>query len=125
MTSGTPTAHTALLAHARTTALYPRDDPAWHWGRTQYAVWVVALDDPAILGPLQRAQAHFADLCYHPWARQLHVTVFVSGFWVDRARWADDYTPAQRRAQQHPLLPTSPRESRLSIAYSHLRQRTQ
>jgi hypothetical protein len=103
MSSGTPTDHAAFLALARTTALHHRDYRAWHRGRTHYAVWIIDFDEPDILTPLQSARAHFADLFYQPSARQLPVTVFVSGFWVDRSQWEDDYTPAQCRAQQDRL----------------------
>ena len=103
MTSGTPTDRAAFLALEKTTAIQQRDYRAWHRGRTHYAVWVIDFEEPDILTHLHRAREHFADILYKPFARHLHVTVSVSGFWVDSPQWDDDYTPAQYRAQQRRL----------------------
>lgn len=93
----------AFLALERTTAFSPGDYPSWHRGRSRYAVWIVDGETDAILAYSTQARAHFADVLYTPYRRQLHVTVFVSGFWVETPRWDDDYSPAQRLAQQRCL----------------------
>lgn len=93
----------AFLALERTTPFHPGDYPTWHRGRSRYAVWVVELDEPGVLAYLARAREPFADMLYQPFLRQPHVTVFVSGFWVETPQWDDDYSPTQRRAQQRCL----------------------
>ncbi|MGE3541069.1 MAG: 2'-5' RNA ligase family protein [Candidatus Tectimicrobiota bacterium] len=93
----------AFLALGRTTAIQRQDYSAWHRGRAWYAVWVVDFVDVDILAYLRQLREHFADMLFNPCARQPHVTVFVSGFWVQQAQWDDDYTPAQYQAQQRRL----------------------
>lgn len=95
--------HTSFLALGRTTPLHTGDYPAWHRGRSTYAVWTIDLVEPDILAYLQRTREHFADLLVHPSRRQPHVTVFVSGFLVEHAQWDDDYTLAQCCAHKQRL----------------------
>ncbi|MGP1665432.1 MAG: hypothetical protein ACTS5I_05880, partial [Rhodanobacter sp.] len=76
-----------------------RDYPEWHRGRLRYGVWVVLVDEPALLSYLREARQQLADLL-HPCAeRQPHLSVFVCGFEAPACIANDDFSPAQWQDQ--------------------------
>jgi hypothetical protein len=79
-----------------------RDYPQWRRGRLRYGVWVVPLDDPALLDYVSGAREQLADLLHPGPRRQPHLTVFVCGFHGEGER-DDDFPPA-RLEQQVALL---------------------
>lgn len=77
-----------IAAPAQTQAADLRDYPEWHRGRQRYGVWIVPVDDPALLAYMADARAQLADLLHPSPRRQAHVTVYVCGF--DGAGERDD-----------------------------------
>lgn len=82
-----------------------RDYPRWHRGRPHYAVWMVEVQQPALLAYIQHLQEQLADLLHPPGARQPHLTLFVCGFPQASQRYADDFTPARLDSQLQHLRP--------------------
>lgn len=82
-----------------------RDYPRWHRGRPHYAVWMVEVQQPALLAYIQQLQEQLADLLHPPGARQPHLTLFVCGFPQANQRYADDFTPARLDSQLQHLRP--------------------
>jgi len=80
-----------------------RDYPEWHRGRERYGVWVVPIDDAALMGYIEQARHQLADLLHSSPLRQPHLTVFVCGF-HQQQRVADDDFPTERLQQQLRLL---------------------
>ena len=79
-----------------------RDVPEWHRGRGRYGVWVVPVQDAALLDYLDAAREQLADLIHSSPRRQPHLTVFVCGFHGEDRE--DDDFPPQRLARQIALL---------------------
>ncbi|PMQ02814.1 hypothetical protein DyAD56_22045 [Dyella sp. AD56] len=79
-----------------------RDYPEWHRGRGRYGVWVVPVQDAALLDYIDTAREHLADLIHPSPRRQPHLTVFVCGFHGEGVE--DDDFPPQRLARQVALL---------------------
>ncbi|PWK87772.1 2'-5' RNA ligase family protein [Fulvimonas soli] len=76
-----------------------RDYPEWRRGRTRYGIWMIPVEEPALLAYLRDARRRLADLLHPCPRRQPHLTLFVCGF-ESAARVADDdFTPAQLRRQ--------------------------
>ena len=76
-----------------------RDFPEWHHGRETYAVWVLRLEDEAILDKFKRAREHLDGYLIEPYRRQPHITLFVCGFLVEAPQYNDDFTQMQLNAQ--------------------------
>lgn len=89
-------------APAQTLVADLRDYPEWRQGRLRYGVWVVPVDDPALLDYIRAARDQLADLLHPSPRRQPHLTVFVCGFHGEGQR--DDDFPPRRLEQQVALL---------------------
>lgn len=76
-----------------------RDFLEWHRGRETYAVWVLRMDGPSILGKFESARKHLDRYLLEPYRRQPHITLFVCGFLVDAPQYNDDFTTTQLQAQ--------------------------
>lgn len=76
----------------------PRDYPEWRRGRSRYGVWMLPVDNPAVLARIELLKRELADLL-HPSRRQPHITLFVCGFAQPHRRYDDDFTPAQLARQ--------------------------
>lgn len=79
-----------------------RDYPEWHKGRSRYAIWMVPVDCPRVLGYIAEVTEQLADLL-HPTRRQPHLTVFVCGFEQPGRVNDDDFTPGQLQRQLEAL----------------------
>lgn len=76
-----------------------RDFPEWHHGRETYAVWVLRMEEDAILDKFKSAREHLDGYLLVPYRRQPHITLFVCGFLADTSKYNDDFTHAQLQAQ--------------------------
>jgi 2'-5' RNA ligase len=76
-----------------------RDYPEWHRGRTRYGLWMITVDDPALLDYIATVQHRLADLLHPMQQRQPHLTVFVCGFEQPARVANDDFSPMQLQAQ--------------------------
>ena len=79
-----------------------RDYPEWHRGRRRYGIWMLPVDDPALLDYIDAARAQLADLIHPSPRRQAHVTIYVCGF--HGAGDHDDDFPPHRLDRQVALL---------------------
>nr|WP_199039544.1 2'-5' RNA ligase family protein [Dyella sp. ASV24] len=79
-----------------------RDYPEWHRGRGRYGVWVIPVQDAALLDYIEATREQLADLIHPSPRRQPHLTVFVCGFHGEGV--ADDDFPSLRLARQVTLL---------------------
>lgn len=84
-----------------------RDFPEWHRGRARYALWMLAVEDAALLTHIRRLQAALADLLHPTGARQPHLTLFVCGFPAEHAVHDDDF-PGERLEAQCAALRAAP-----------------
>ncbi len=80
-----------------------RDYPEWHRGRPRYGLWMIPVEQPALLAYIAALQTQLADLLHPPGARQAHLTLFVCGFEQPRVQFDDDFPPARLAAQQAAL----------------------
>jgi 2'-5' RNA ligase len=76
-----------------------RDYPEWHRGRLRYGVWMIPVDDPALLDYIASAQRQLSDLLHPSLQRQPHLTVFVCGFEQPQCVADDDFSPLQLQGQ--------------------------
>jgi len=80
-----------FLAAGTTYANRDGDFSAWHRGRTHFAVWAIAVDDPRLTARLAEARLRFGTLLRGDYARQPHITLQVCGFPCRQAAATDDY----------------------------------
>ncbi|MCU1719622.1 2'-5' RNA ligase family protein [Pseudomonas sp. 5P_3.1_Bac2] len=92
-----------------------RDYPEWHKGRSRYGVWVLQVDNQAVLARIQEARQLLGDWLHPPGARQAHITLFVCGFSAAQAEHDDDFTDEQLAAQLNALQALSPPRFSLQI----------
>jgi 2'-5' RNA ligase len=76
-----------------------RDFPEWRRGREIYAVWVLRMEEDAILDKFKAAREHLNGYLLEPYHRQPHITLFVCGFLVEEPQYNDDFTRAQLQSQ--------------------------
>ena len=97
-----------------------RDFVAWHRGRPHYAVWAVALDDPAVDRRLAQLRAALRPLLLPAYAHQPHITLQLCGFVVAAPRRDDEFGAAHLQAQADALarLRLPPFELRIGGAFS-------
>jgi 2'-5' RNA ligase len=76
-----------------------RDYPEWHRGRLRFGVWMISVEDPALLDYIESAQRRLADLLHPSLQRQPHLTMFVCGFEQSACIADDDFSPMQLQAQ--------------------------
>ena len=89
----------AFLARERTWGPDPSERVAWHRGRERYAVWVVRLDDRAVVARAASLAASLGATIRPVEPRDLHVTVHVAGFPSDSPHHDDDVSWATLEAQ--------------------------
>lgn len=77
----------------------PGDYGGWHRGRSDYAVWLIRLDDNGIKQTIEAARRHMADYLLPSYNRQGHISLFVCGFLTKQRVHDDDYTEDQFRDQ--------------------------
>jgi 2'-5' RNA ligase len=103
-----------------------RDYPAWHRGRERYGVWIIPVDQPALLGYIDQAREQLADLLHACPRRQPHLTLYVCGFHQPESVEDDDFSPSQLHRQVELLdrdrgsacsLPLGPPDSFASAAF--------
>ncbi|KRW59323.1 2'-5' RNA ligase family protein [Pseudomonas sp. TTU2014-080ASC] len=82
-----------------------RDYPEWHKGRRRYGVWVITVNEPAVLSRIQQAREVLGDWLHPHGQRQAHITLFVCGFMADDQQHDDDFTHGQLSAQRAALEP--------------------
>lgn len=92
---------TASPTHTQVAEL--RDYPEWHRGRERYGLWLLPVDDAAVLDCIADARARLADLLHPCGQRQPHMTLFVCGF-PQATRVEDDDFPPGALEQQRDLL---------------------
>jgi len=63
-----------------TRAAQKRDYPEWHKNRPHYYLWAIDCDTALVNKRLQKYQAIFKDFLLHPYERQAHITLAISGF---------------------------------------------
>jgi 2'-5' RNA ligase len=93
-----------------------RDYPEWRRGRVRYGIWVVPIDDPAMLDYVASAQRLLADLLHPMVQRQPHLTVFVCGFERPACSLDDDFSLMQLQAQIRALHRTCETSFALPLA---------
>ena len=76
-----------------------RDYPEWHRQRQRYGVWIIPVNDPALLDYIEAARRRLADLLHPTQQRQPHLTLFVCGFEQPVHVADDDFSPAQLHDQ--------------------------
>jgi len=95
-----------------------RDYPEWHHGRTDYALWYIEIDQPALVEYLDAIKTHFSDFLLTSNQRQYHITLFVCGFLnTQRSPYNDDFSPEQFSQQVKSInkLQLEPFELELSL----------
>jgi 2'-5' RNA ligase len=92
-----------------------RDYPEWHKGRSRYGVWVLQVDNQAVLARLEQARQWLGDWLHPPGIRQAHITLFVCGFSAEQAAHDDDFTAPQLAAQLSALQALKPPRFSLHI----------
>jgi 2'-5' RNA ligase len=100
--------HRANTAEAFTLRNERRDFPQWHRGRPDYALWALDFDTAAIAPRMAAAQRHLAPWLLDGYVRQAHITLSLCGFPSPTPRHADDFGPAQLRAQLAALQQARP-----------------
>jgi 2'-5' RNA ligase len=100
--------HHASRAEAFTLRNERRDFPEWHLGRPDYALWALEFDSTAIAARMAAAQRHLAPWLLDGYVRQAHITLSLCGFPSALPRHADDFGPAQLRAQLAALQQVRP-----------------
>jgi 2'-5' RNA ligase len=76
-----------------------RDCPEWHRQRQRYGVWIIPVNDPALLDYIEAARRRLADLLHPTQQRQPHLTLFVCGFEQPAHVADDDFSPVQLHDQ--------------------------
>ncbi|ENX41307.1 2'-5' RNA ligase family protein [Acinetobacter sp. NIPH 2100] len=89
-----------LQAATELIATEVRDYPEWHFGRSNYALWYIDVDQPELIEYLDEIQAQFSDLLLPNPQRQFHITIFVCGFLTSTIKQYDDDFQIQQ-LQQH------------------------
>ncbi|MGR0303995.1 2'-5' RNA ligase family protein [Acinetobacter beijerinckii] len=73
-----------------------RDYPEWHHGRTDYALWYIEIDQPALVEYLNAIKTDFSDFLLTSNQRQYHITLFVCGFLnTHPSPYNDDFSAEQ------------------------------
>lgn len=81
-----------------------RDYPEWHFGRQNYALWYLEINDQKLVHYLDTLRSHFSDFLLEPHNRQYHVTLFICGFLTQAPKvYKDDFSLSEFE-QQRELL---------------------
>lgn len=76
-----------------------RDFVEWRQGRTQFAVWAIDLDLPALAALSDEYRQRLKHFLLADYVRQPHITLQIAGFPSALPRFADDFTADRRQAQ--------------------------
>lgn len=86
-----------------TYAAEKREYPEWHKNRPRYYLWAIDSDTVLVNKRLQKYHSLFKDLILHPYERQAHITLAISGFLSEHITHDDDITQAAITKQQATL----------------------
>lgn len=86
-----------------TYAAEKREYPEWHKNRPRYYLWAIDSDTVLVNKRLQKYHSLFNDLILHPYERQAHITLAISGFLSEHIIHDDDITQAAITKQQATL----------------------
>ena len=82
-----------------------RDYPEWHFGRQNYALWYLEINDQKIVDYLDALRAHFSEFLLEPNSRQYHITLFICGFLDHETRvYSDDFSLSEFEQQREILI---------------------
>jgi hypothetical protein len=87
-----------------TIASQQRDFSEWHLGRPLFAVWALALEDPALDVRLRQVRTALDGLLLRGYERQPHITLHVCGFPTTTARRNDDFAVDEIKVQIDALV---------------------
>ncbi|WP_119685632.1 2'-5' RNA ligase family protein [Acinetobacter pittii] len=81
-----------------------RDYPEWHFGRQNYALWYLEINNQKIVDYLDALRAHFSEFLVEPNHRQYHITLFICGFLDHETRvYSDDFSLSEFQQQREIL----------------------
>ena len=80
-----------------------QDYVEWHRGRSIYTLWYLTVDCPQLSTYAQALQQDFAPWLFAPNTRQLHITLYVCGFWQQEKCYNDDFVAEQLKLQKNRL----------------------
>lgn len=63
----------------------------WHKGRRYFGLWYIDVSDLAVADVCQATQKKLSAFLWSDYRRAFHITLFVNGFWVKKAQYADDF----------------------------------
>lgn len=87
-----------------TIASQQRDFSEWHLGRPLFAVWALALEDPALDVRLRQVRIALDGMLLRGYERQPHITLHVCGFPTTTARRNDDFEVDEIKVQIDALV---------------------
>lgn len=93
----------SFIQQQHTHAAEKRDYPEWHKDRPRYYLWAIDSDTTLVNKRLQKYYSLFKDLLLHPYERQAHITLAISGFLGEHIICNDDITQAAIVKQQESL----------------------
>ena len=93
----------SFIQQQHTHAAEKREYPEWHKNRPRYYLWAIDSDTALVNKRLQKYHSLFQDLLVHPYERQAHITLAISGFLGKHVIHNDDITQAAIAKQQEVL----------------------
>ncbi len=93
----------SFIQQQHTHAAEKREYPEWHKNRPRYYLWAIDSDTALVNKRLQKYHSLFQDLLVHPYERQAHITLAISGFLGEHVIHNDDITQAAIAKQQEVL----------------------
>lgn len=80
-----------------------QDYPEWHLGRPWFSLWYLDIENAELTAYCEKLKQQFSQLLFQPNVRQLHITLFVCGFWQQQPHYPDDFSPVQLHLQKQRL----------------------
>ncbi|WP_394807890.1 2'-5' RNA ligase family protein [Nitrosomonas sp.] len=93
----------SFIQQQHTHAAEKREYPEWHKNRPRYYLWAIDSDTVLVNNRLKKYHPLFKDLLLHPYERQAHITLAISGFLSEHIIHNDDITQAAITKQQAAL----------------------
>lgn len=93
----------SFIQQQHTHATEKREYPEWHKNRPRYYLWAIDSDTALVNKRLQKYHSLFQDLLVHPYERQAHITLAISGFLGEHVIHNDDITQTAIAKQQEVL----------------------
>lgn len=93
-----------------------RDYPQWHHGRSRYAVWLLMIEDAAVLRRHAALSAQLRRWLLPGATRQPHLTLAVAGFLDGQQEHDDDACPNRLQQLGQWLRQSPPRAPRIAVA---------